>query len=156
MKVGDQAPLLPLFLSLLVASNSFHGTAASFTNHLSESDNCSGVECDVIHSTLPSKAVMHIPSSYSAFTPATFQNINCRLIIFLMVYHARAKLLQYKLNSSNLLILCVLRRFHGIIISSFISPKILYKQAVSCGTHFKITYYTMLFCYTKFGAFIKK
>ena len=61
-----------------------------------------------------------------------------------MVYHARAKLLQYKLNSGNLLILCVLRWFHGIIISSFISPKILYKQAVSCGTHFKITYYTML------------
>ena len=58
MKVGDQAPLLPLFLSLLVASNSFNGTAASFMNHLSESDNCPGVECDVIHSTLPSKAVM--------------------------------------------------------------------------------------------------
>ena len=73
-----------------------------------------------------------------------------------MAHHVATKLLQYKFNGGNLLHLCVLKWFHGIIMSSFISPKILSKQAVSCGTHFEITYYNILFCYTKFDAYITK
>ena len=98
---------------------------------------------------------MHILSSNSTFPPATLQN-NLSLNYTLMAYHVNAKLLWYKFNSGNLLNLYVLRWFHGIIMSSLISPKILSKQAVSFGTHFKITYHTIIFCYTKFGAFIKK
>ena len=60
--------------SSTTASDLFHGTAVSLTNHLS--DTCLGVERDVFHTTttLPSKTVMHIPSSYSKFPPATLQN----------------------------------------------------------------------------------
>lgn len=60
--------------SSTTASDSFHGTAVSLTNHLS--DTCPGVDRDVIHitKTLASKAVMHIPSSYSTFPPVTLQN----------------------------------------------------------------------------------
>ena len=43
------------------ASDSFHGKAVSLTNHLS--DECSGTEHEIIHTTamLQSKTVMHIP-----------------------------------------------------------------------------------------------
>ena len=60
--------------SSTTASDSFQGTAVSLTNHLS--DSCPGVERDVVHGTLtsPSKTVMHIPSRYSTFPPATLQN----------------------------------------------------------------------------------
>ena len=87
---------------------------------------------------------MHILSSYSTFPPTSLQN-NLSLNYILMAYHVTAKLLWYKFNSGNLLNLCVLRWFHGIIMSSLISPKILSKQAVSFGTHFKITYHTIIF-----------
>ena len=91
--------------------------------------------------------------------PLTFQTgkNNSSINYFLMAHQVAEKLLQYKFNGGNLLHLCALEWFHGIIMSSFISPKILSKQAaVSCGTHFQITYYNILFCYTKFGAFITK
>ena len=91
---------------------------------------------------------MRILSSYSTFPPATLQN-NLFFNYILMAYHVTAKLLQYKFNSGNFLNLCVLRWFHGIIMSSFISPKILSKQAFSFGTHFKITYYTIRCFYHK-------
>ena len=60
--------------SSTTASNSFHGTAVSLTNHLS--DECPGTECEIVYTspTLQSKTVMHIPSSYSTFPPATLQD----------------------------------------------------------------------------------
>ena len=46
----------------------------SLTNHLSNT--CLGVKYDVFYTTktLPSKTVLHIPSSYSTFPPTTLQN----------------------------------------------------------------------------------
>ena len=60
--------------SSTTSSDSFHGTAVSLTNHLS--DTYPGMEHDVIHSTvaLQSKTVAPMPSSYSTFSPATLQN----------------------------------------------------------------------------------
>ena len=58
--------------SFITASDSFHGTAISITNHLSDAFPGVGRNRNQIQPTvsLQSKGVAHIPSSYSTFPPA--------------------------------------------------------------------------------------
>ena len=58
----------------MTASDSFHGTAISLTNHVS--DGCPGAECNAIHSVnlARSKTIANLPTSYTVFSPASLHN----------------------------------------------------------------------------------
>jgi len=59
----------------MTANNSFHGTAVSLTNHIS--DSCSGTESNyAIHTVnlLRSKTIANLPSSYTVISPASLCN----------------------------------------------------------------------------------
>ena len=62
--------------SSMTANDSFHGTAISLTNHVS--DGCLGDECNAIHSVnlARSKTIANLPTSYTVISPASLHNQN--------------------------------------------------------------------------------